>query len=773
CRDISMYGGILDTAFDKFEIPYFMNVPKDVFTRPVIRFVSSALEFLIYGFERERLLSMLKTGLADLSEIEIADFENYLFTWNIDRSALKNEFTFNPSGLEKLTTSDEQKLREIEDTRKYAVEPLLKFLDSAKNATVEQITKALYELMCDFNLENAVDILCERLESEGLSVQADEEVRIYNLFIEVLDRLVASAGQDVVPLRTFKDYLDYLISDIQFSDIPIFQDQVNIGVADRVRLNDEKAVFVIGAVDGVFPSIPKTAGAFSENERRILIENNIPLTDSLEQLAAHEKYLAYCALTSPSEKLFVMLYTGNFEGESFVPSEIFNEIERLFPNRVHTTSVDVREIEELFNEQQAFEYLAEKFTSNSSEVLAIKDYFKSKDSYRFNIEKIENAICKKPFKIECKENAEKLFGKNINISASQLEKYNLCAFSYFCNYGLRAKERGAAVIDAIQVGNVVHYFLENFLKKHNKSVLNELSDDDIKKSIDTIIFDYTEENYGGLDDKPDSFKNLFERLKRNIFALTKHLIHQLAHSEFVPVDFELKIGADGDIPAYKLDVDSEHSVTVNGFIDRVDISQKNDDEYYIRIVDYKTGKKEFKLCEILYGINMQMLIYLRAVQQNGESYYKKRLTPSGILYMPAFAPVISSEENNIEKKFVDSLKMNGLVLNDEDVISRMDRDGNYIKLSKKLIDDKYSDTFADKEQFNLIFEHIDDTIRAMGKSLLDGRVEASPVRGITDGCRYCPYDSVCLRKNERSERYREKTGPKEVYIALEKGAEKR
>ena len=168
---------------------------------------------------------------------------------------------------------------------------------------------------------------------------------------------------------------------------------------------------------------------------------------------------------------------------------------------------------------------------------------------------------------------------------------------------------------------------------------------------------------------------------------------------------------------------------------------------------------------------MQMLIYLRAVGNNGEKYYNKKLIPSGILYMPAFAPVINSSEKDVSKKFNDSLKMNGLVLNDADVISRMDNSGDYIKLNKKLIDDKYSETLADKSQFNLIFEHIDNTIRQMGINLLDGRVEASPIKGVENGCKYCPYDSVCLRKYGDSYRYFDKADAKDVFTTLEKGAE--
>lgn len=771
CRDISMYSGILDTAFDKYDIPYYMNIPKDVFSRPVIRFVCSALECIIYGFERERLLSMLKTELCCLSETEISDFENYLFTWNLDRLSLKNEFTANPSGLETFKESDKTKLREIEATRKYAVEPLIRFQSKCKNASVKNISAALYELMLDYKLTDAIDDLYNKLESEGYAAEADEEIRVYNLFIEALDKLVATAGDDIITLSEYKQYLEYLISDIKLSDIPYYQDRVDVGVADRVRLSNSKVVFVIGAVDGVFPSIPKTAGAFSETERRILVEHNIPLTDSLGELAAHEKYLAYCALTSPREKLFVTLFTGNFSGESFLPSEIYNETERLFPNRIHTTSADVNEAFELYNEQQAFEYLAEKFTVVSPEISALKDYFNSLGSYKLSIEKIENALNKKPFRINDKNTAEKLFGKTVNISASQLEKYNLCAFGYFCNYGLKARERKQAVIDAIQVGNVVHFVLENFLKAHSKSALNSLSDEDVKATITSVVNDYANEFYGGLDDKPESFINLLERLENNVFALIKQLIRQLSHSDFVPVDFELRIGSDGQIPPYEVNLDSEHSVRVNGFIDRVDICPKNDDEYYIRIVDYKTGRKTFRLSDIIYGINMQMLVYLRAVEKNGGSYYNKKIIPSGILYMPAFAPVINSDEKDTQKKFSNELKMNGLILNDSEVIKHMDKTGDYIKLSKKLVDDKYSDTLADSEQFELIFSYIDDTVRKMGRALLDGKVEASPIKGIENGCAYCPYDSVCLRKYGDSYRYADKADIKQVYRTLGEGAE--
>ena len=774
-RDGLKYSGILDTTLEKYDIPYFMDIPKDIFTEPVVRFLCSAIEAVIYNFDRDSILSMLKTGLVNISETELSDFENYIYVWNIDNSGLKKEFKNNPSGFEALNDDDIKKLGEIENTRKKVINPLIEFSDACKNANGASITKALYKLIMDFDIENSVDKLYDKLEKQGMIFEANEEVRVYNLVIESLEKLVATIGESDISLKKYKEYLDYKLSDITLSDIPRYQDQVSVAVADRVRLSNAKAVFVIGAVDGEFPSVPKTAGVFSENERRILIENNVPLTDSLEQFACHEKYLVYCALTSCSEKLFVTAYTSDFSGEVFEPSIIFNEIRRMFLNRNHTTTADFDEADELYSKKQAFEYLSKNYIENTPYVNALKTYFKSDRDYFDNINKVENSLKNIPYRINDKKVAEKLFHKDMNVSASQIEKYNLCAFRYFCNYGLRAKERKTAEIDSIQFGNIVHYFLEKFLNENKKTELNNLSDEKIKESIDKILLKYADETFGGLEDKSDRFKTIFERLKINIFALIKELIRQLMYSDFVPTDFELKIGRDGKIPPYKLDIDNEASVSVNGFIDRVDILDKNEDESYIRIVDYKTGNKEFKLSEILYGINLQMLLYLRCVTENGGDYYKKKLIPSGVLYMPSASKDIDGdkfiEPPKITAEIDKNFRMNGLLLNDADVLKHMDKLGKFIKYSKKTDEGKYSDSVATFEQFQTIFKHIDNTVKNMCSELLKGNIEAVPIKGLVDGCAYCPYDSVCCHTYNDDYKYKKDSTPKDVYQKLEKGDE--
>lgn len=101
----------------------------------------------------------------------------------------------------------------------------------------------------------------------------------------------------------------------------------------------------------------------------------------------------------------------------------------------------------------------------------------------------------------------------------------------------------------------------------------------------------------------------------------------------------------------------------------------------------------------------------------------------------------------------------------------MDKLGKFIKLSKKVEDGKYSDTLASSEQFNIIFKHLDDTVKSMGKELLNGNIEAVPVKGIVDGCAYCPYDSVCLHTYEDDYKFRSDATAKQVYTKLGEGDE--
>lgn len=89
--------------------------------------------------------------------------------------------------------------------------------------------------------------------------------------------------------------------------------------------------------------------------------------------------------------------------------------------------------------------------------------------------------------------------------------------------------------------------------------------------------------------------------------------------------------------------------------------------------------------------------------------------------------------------------MNGLLLDDVRVIKGMDKSesAKYIPVKIKNGSNAKSDSLATLEQFGIIFKKLNDIVTRMGEKLFGGDIEATPIKGGTDACKNCPYDSVC------------------------------
>ncbi len=747
CHDTELYNGILNVIFDKYEIPYFMDVHKDVEVKPVIRFVNSLFRMILDGFERDDVLAILKTGLTQNTPDEISIFENYLYVWNINNSAFKSEFVQNPSGFsDKFTENDLKNLSIAEKVRRSVIEPVLNFKNEIKDKNGREITECLYNLFCIMDVQGALskmyDVL-EKGEEKGLGA---EQIRIWNMLMDVLDKTVAVIGDMYLSPKRYFELLSIRISSIELSQIPQTIDSVTVTTAQRVRLSNQKISFLIGCADGIFPSVPHCSGVFSSYELKILSLNEIKMSEDFSSLANLETFMAYCCMTSCSEKLFLSYPATDLLGTPYSPSVIFEETKKAFPNIIMLDKADFEKSKgAMYAVQPAFEEYAKSLSSSYGGLFGLKEFFSRDEYYQPKSQAVMRALDKTPFRIENPENAGLLFGDNLRISASQIEKFNLCRFSYFCSYGLNIKERRKAEINPLEYGTLVHYILEKFFKAYKKEKYSLMSDEEISKFVRSVLQNYVEEYFGGKESKTKSFLFKLSVLGENVSVLLRHIVKELAQSDFYVSDCELKIGK--DIPSYTVKLPTGQNIAVCGSVDRVDVMDK-DGIKYLRVIDYKTGTKKFKLSDILYGLNLQMLLYLYSIKLNGKEKYGE-LTAAGILYMPATSPVISTDkiitDEEIEDKIDTALKMNGLLLDDISVIKGMDKTekGKYIPVKINLDKPVSERSLATLEQFGKIFNKINMTVTEMGKELFNGKIQASPAKGAHDACEYCPYDSVC------------------------------
>lgn len=747
CHDTEPYKGILSEILEKYEIPYFSDEHADIDVKPVIRLVNSIFRCLIYDFDREDVLALLKSGLTEFSVEKISLFENYLFVWNVSGSAFKNEFVQNPKGYsEKFSDYDKDVLAKVENLRKSIVEPLTAFKENAKDKNGLEISKLFYALLEELKVPDALRRMYAEFEKSDDKAVGAEQIRIWNMFMSVLDKTAAVIGTKTMTIKRYYELLSLQISAMQLSDIPRTIDCVTITTAQRVRISKQKASFLIGCVDGIFPAIPHTSGIFSPFELKMLAMNEIELGDDFAALNNLETFMAYSCMTSASEYISVSFYSSDITGTSYQPSEIVLQCTKVFKNICVNDKMDFdSKKESMYALRPAFDTIAEMIGKGKKVPDSLLKVFSENPEYSAKLDSLINVKNKVPLKIFDKKNAEKLFGENLNISASQLEKFNLCRFSYFCNYGLNVRERLKAEINPMQYGTLVHYLLERFFSEYSKEQYSSMSDDELFEIVNTYLLEYSVSYFGEEQTKSNSFKYRLKTILDNVIYLMKHIMLELSQSEFFVADCELKIGE--DIPSYTIALHDGHKIAVCGSVDRVDIMQRNG-VTYLRVIDYKTGTKQFKLSDILYGINLQMLLYLHSIESSDSDKYGK-VAPAGILYMPATVPLISADSLKSIEKLPDelnkNLKMNGLLLKDTEIIHGMDKTdaATYIPVKIKAGEPVSATSLATLEEFGKIFKKVDMLIAEMGKNIYDGNIEAKPLKGGHDSCEYCPYDSVC------------------------------
>lgn len=752
-RNLSSYSSVIDTIFDKYEISYFADKPHDIMSKPLVKLITSCFNAVFTGFDKDDIMNILKTGLTSLDNYDISMFENYVYTWQINYSTFKDDFKANPRGFaDEFTFEDIDILNRAEGVRSLLMPALVRFKENTVDKSAEDICKALYALLLDLGADRKLLELSETYEEWDEASYSSEQIRLWDIFVETLDRTADIIGGRVLTLKRFYDLLLLQFSFTDISFIPKAVDQVTVGDIERLRLGGRDCVFVIGAVDGEFPRAMSESGIFTCLERAELSKLNVLDYADDEQTAQRELYLAYYALTSASDRLFVSYPAAELKGDANTPSVLFTDVHNMFSSSVQRSSATEDTAELLWAPKAAYDYFANNIRSKDGVTESLRNYYINNEVYKDKLLSLENVLASKArFNIKNTKLSQELFGKNIHLSASKIERYHLCRFSYFCQYGLKAKERRKASMDALEYGSFVHYILENFFKAHPKSELSTLSKNDIKVCVRDISDSYAKMHFGGIGAESSRFMYLYNAINDSTVVLINHLIEELLQSEFTPADYELDIGK--DISAYRLELENGVTVTVTGKVDRADIMQK-DGKSYIRIIDYKTGTKVFSLSDVIYGLNLQMLLYLSVINSKGADRFGDNIIPAGVLYMPAFVPTvemaIDSTDEDVSNELNKKLRMNGILLNDCDVLASMDKEmrGLYIPVSMGAKGLKGTDNLATLEEFGAIFAHIDKLISMMAEGLLSGNVDATPATDSFDACKWCPYNSVCIGRDE-------------------------
>lgn len=771
-RDLEQYKASLLTAFKKNDVPYFADERQPIKTQPIIVFAEYLMRCVTNSFRSDDLLSLAKTGLCGVSDDEISELENYVYLWNIDGDDWKKVFNRSTKGfVADIDEKDSKKLKQINITREKIVEPLLYFSAVRNRKTAREISEAVYHALKKFEADKNLVKIARDLNNSGKSVLAAQQGSTWDLLMEMLNQLAITLDDEIMPLNEFAKLFSLIISIEDLGELPAGLDNIQLGQADRMRFNNPKIVFVLGANEGEFPKALNTGGLLSENERQILANNDFKLYSFGEILTVQERYFAYMACSAPSEKLFIT-YMGNTGRESS-PSEIVTELLNTFPSLKETKYEDILPIDKIESVSGAFELFASEYDNPDPFFATLNKYFENDTRYLA----IQNLAENKDFELSDTNISNELFGKDMFLSASKIEEYYKCRFRYFCKFGLGAKPRQKAEINPMERGTLIHYVLEYILSNHGTKALSISSQEEIINLVDEAIKVYFKEEMGDLSNMSERFIYNFNRISKLIYSVILYIAEEFKTCDFEAKAFELPIDIDGAVKPQKIMLSDGGSIRIKGSIDRVDVFNKNNKQY-VRVVDYKSGSKKFSLSDIINGLNLQMFVYLFSLCEDKNC--KLSGTPAGVLYMHASRPLISIDmrsmfDKTISKEEQDLFKMKGIVLNDETnkIPEAMEHDlsGRFIPVCVNK-SGSLTGSLATLEELGAIEEKVTSLIAEMGQSLHKGIISQNPVKSKNNKntCEYCDFVSLCSIKKHIEPRVYDDLSDSKVKELLREGA---
>lgn len=688
------YDDILIVCDKDTYIPYFdllLNHPFNNSEKTGVltsRFIKILCDILSGCFSSDNFINLLKLGLFNISDKKIDSLDNYVYSWNLEDKNFYEDFTYNPTGNKKNFSSfDIEKLDSLNKIKDDVISPIRTLLENVINESDKtQILRYFYMYL---DCEGIMEKLFEK-DSEGA-------LKLVNVFNDMNNYLNSNAS--------FSEVIEVL-KNISFESdkTEVYQDTITISNLEDFVLEGKKIVYFLGATNEFLPKEFKPSHLISsydidkDNLNELILDNK----NKWDYLFSHLILFKDVYVTTPKLGNDLKLKEASVMLNKVIKKDI--------------------EIAKIYDRKSMIKDYAIKL-SNKKINKVCDDYFckiNEVNHHNLNLRISSNT-------------ALKLYSKTLNVSPSSIETYAKCPFYHFILYGLKLKVKEKYLFDSREVGTFVHYLLENVIKNDIDNIKEENTYEIIKK----YSLSYLKDNGKIMDNKT---KYLIEELSKSTSNVINMIVSEQEKSRFKPTFFELKIDDNSTVAPLSVKL-LNGTLNINGIVDRVDTYQ-DDENFYYRIIDYKTGEKKFRLDEVLMGLNLQMLIYLLVIK-NSHSFTDKKMIPSALLYYPALLKESKSSRGltleEKEKSVYDRLKMNGIINSSSDVL---DLFGEDLKCyTDSFVRDKLSfEKVFSMDDINDVFEYMINTIKTIGNNILDGKISVSPVE---DGCKYCKFSSIC------------------------------
>lgn len=794
CNDTGLRSGVIRRTFVRWGIPVFIDQKRKVIQHPVVGFLLSLLEIIGSGYRDSAVMQLIKSGFLGLVEEEQDALENYVQQFKIRGTLWKKPFSrmgdnYTAEDLNRFNELREQVVSVIETARDRI----------GKYNTAGEKIRGLYGFLADdFMMEDRIEAMAKAQQEAGFLDGAAETGQSWNVICRIFDQIVETVGEERLSGRALRQIVEAGLAEMEIGIVPVNPDSVLVGTMQRTRVGRVKALLVLGANEGLLPLQKTDEGLLSEREKAVLEEMDLEFSRTEDMVKQEERLAIYRTLSQPEERLYVSCSRIDETGGELRPSAVFRELENFLQSRAESDdSVVLGDLEDgevteiAVSPKGAISYLTDAFREYLEDGKLDEDWLYAGLWYGSH-EPEEMERIRRGMEFDNEQNAlggqlaDALYRgdrRAIEASASRLEKYSGCPFAHFISYGLRPEDLRVFEMGPREIGDIYH---ECIMKLSQRLTAGEdsfqgldavpiaitdpdsrwmkITQEECREEIRRILQEETGTYREGLlsSGRNESYRT--ERIVDICSRVAWAMIGQVRRGRIREMYFEQPFARGAQLPPIRVTA-GEHEVLIKGKIDRMDVldlpEHENGLETAVRIVDYKTGGDAVDVEQIRSGYKLQLMLYLKAATQ------KQEVKPAGVFLFKireidadADARTVVPGEAAVEERMEDAYKLEGIVLDDMDMIDSMDTE---LEGTSKVLPIKYvkkngsysgssGGYLFSREEFEELSAQVDQQVERICREISDGNIDIRPKKetkkdmegNYKTSCKYCSYKSICM-----------------------------
>jgi ATP-dependent helicase/nuclease subunit B len=763
--DLDRYRHYVNAYFADYDIPFFIDTRKPLDQHPVVQLICSGLQVVAGGFNHYDVFAYLKIDLVPIGRGDVDLLENYCVAFGIGPADWQSEDDWQYAGAQDRHFDE----RCISRIRRELSRPLLELQDKlggsdnkTEKITARQFTRMVFEFLESLGVRQQLAQWIEQAGKAADHTAIEEHRQLYDKVLTVFDEMVEVFGDQPMAPEDYLAILNSAFSQLTLAFIPPSLDQVLVGSIERSRHPDLKAVFLIGATQGQFPSAISTGGMLTDEDRAAAESSGFSLAASTRQRLTERQYLAYIAFTRPWQFLCVTYPLLNEKNSPQCRSQFVDNLQSLFDGlQEQSVGSESVNIENVHSKSELADRLYSSLGKDAPRartpdlralLAALLDDPGADEQFADLGLKVASAMNYDNRARLDSDVVDSLFGRQLSSSATRLGTFAACPYQHFARYLLKLEKRREFKFEPLDLGNFYHRVLDCLFKKlkaEGKDIAT-LPDEQIKKSLaeqiqQLIRIDPFISNF--MRHSPHNtfiINSAAEVLEDCVLAIAK----MVRTGGFRPTRSEVAFGRAKDaaekIGEFKMRLADGRTLTLNGKIDRIDIAEIDGKESAV-VFDYKRRPKSFNWSQFYHGLDMQLAIYMLAVRST-----KNVADVAGAFYMPI---EISPEKTTLEGLPTESSDYRAKGVFDGRFYEHIDNQVNSgwskfynFRITKK--DGQYGDPGKSgalrPADFEKALEFAERKIAWLAEEILSGKIDVHPYRlGVKSPCSYCDYKPVC------------------------------